>query len=119
MFIEFCVGNELVVTNTRFKKTNKYYRAYTYINTNGFCAPWTRERFQMLDMCLAPNRWNNSVPHVRSVPNISLNSDHALLVVGYGVILAKVEKMQRTKSRDTEHRMRNIRKPITKKSKTS
>ena len=46
----------------------------------------------MLDMCLAPNRLNHSVLHVRAVPNISLNSDHALLVVDYGAILAKAEK---------------------------
>ena len=46
----------------------------------------------MLDMCLAPNRWKNSVLNVRAVPTISLKSDHALLVVDYGARLANVEK---------------------------
>ena len=57
MLIEFCVENELVVTNTRFKKPNKEYCTYKEINTNGFCDPWTPDRFQMLDMCLMPQRW--------------------------------------------------------------
>ena len=59
LFIEFCVENELVVTNTRFKKPNKEYCTYKEINTNGFCAPWTPERFSTIDMCLVRHRWRN------------------------------------------------------------
>ena len=92
MFIDFCVENEVVVTNTRFKKADKEYCTYKEVCTEGFRGPWTPERFQMLDMCLAPNRWKNSILNVRAAPKISLNSDHALLIVDYGARLAKAEK---------------------------
>ena len=39
LFVEFCVENELVVTNTRFKKPNKEYCTYKEVNTNGFLRP--------------------------------------------------------------------------------
>ena len=46
----------------------------------------------MLDMCFAPNRWKNSVFNVRAAPQISLNSDHALLLIDFGARLANTEK---------------------------
>ena len=51
LFTQLCLGNDLIVTNTFHKQTNNNYCTHREMSTDGFKAPWTPERFSMIDFC--------------------------------------------------------------------
>ena len=79
-FVQFCLGNGMIIMNTQYQKDNKHYCTYKEMETKGFAPPWTTDRFATLDYCLIQDRWKNAIVNVECKPNIAINSDHAMLV---------------------------------------
>ncbi len=68
--MDYCMENGILIMNTYFKKSSKCYCTSKEMETDGFKAPWTPDRFCMLDYCHAPRRWRNVIEHVTALPQI-------------------------------------------------
>jgi hypothetical protein len=88
MLIDFCERNELVITNTWFKKPKR--RLYTWKS------PGDRSRYQ-LDYVLVQQRFRNSVKDVQTLPGADIDSDHNLLVATICTCLKKIISFHKRK----------------------
>jgi len=95
-FVELCKTNGLVITNTLFPKAPQKYCTRKELNTEGWKAPWTPERFAMLDYCLVKQRWRNTVKNVESIPDIAVNSDHCILASTIQIKLKRKPEEEKT-----------------------
>jgi len=86
MFINFCGGNGLIVTNTGFRKPKR--RQYAWK------APGDQSRHQ-LDYILVKHRFRNSVKDVQTLPGADIDSDHNLLVAKICTRLKKIIRFQK------------------------
>ena len=71
------------------------------MNTDRFKAPWTPDRFNMLDFCLVPERWKRAIHDVESKPSVAINSDHAM-----GITKLKLKFKPEKKVADKEQTVR-------------
>ena len=90
MLIDFCERNELIVTNTWFKKPKR--RLYTWK------APGNWDRHQ-LEYILVKHRFRNSVKDVQTLPGADIDSDHNLLVTKVRTRLKKIIRFQKSRLR--------------------
>ena len=79
-FVQFCLGNGMIIMNTQYQKEDKHYCTYTEMEAKGSAPPWTTDRFATLDYGIIQDRWRNAIVNVECKPNIAINSDHAMLV---------------------------------------
>ncbi len=92
LFVQFCLERDMIISNTFFQKPNQAYSTYKNTTTEGFKAPWTPERFHMIDVCLVDKRWRNAVKNVEARPDVSVDSDHAVVTTRVKVRLAAKTK---------------------------
>lgn len=78
MFLDFCLNNNLTITNTYFKHHKR--RLYTWKS------PGDRYRNQ-IDYITVANRWKSSITNARTFPGADCGSDHQLLVADLQVRL--------------------------------
>ncbi|KAL4702682.1 hypothetical protein ACJJTC_018691 [Scirpophaga incertulas] len=83
MLIDFCVSNNLTITNTCFKHHKR--RLYTW------SFPGDRFRNQ-IDYITIANRWKSAVTNTRTYPGADCGSDHQLLVADIRVRLKSCGK---------------------------
>ena len=83
MLVDFCVRNNLTITNTLFKNNNR--RRYTWK------APGDIRRMQ-LDYIIVRQRYKTSVKNSCSYPGTDVDSDHNLVIMKVGLKLKKVAK---------------------------
>ena len=57
LFMQLCPGHVLILTNTFFQTSDVNNCTDEEMNTDGFKEPWTPDSFNMLDLCLLPERW--------------------------------------------------------------
>jgi hypothetical protein len=86
MLINFCERNEVIVTNTWFRKPKR--RLYTWK------APGDRSRHQ-LDYILVKHQFTNSVKDVQTLPGADIDSDHNSLVAKICTRLKKIMRFQK------------------------
>jgi endonuclease/exonuclease/phosphatase family metal-dependent hydrolase len=92
--VQFCIGNELQIMNTHFDcgKDGKAHCTFKDMTTSDWTGPWNTDRCNMIDYCLSPSRWKNTVTNVKAEPQIALNTDHALLEIEIRTKLNQKEK---------------------------
>ncbi|XP_012552626.1 uncharacterized protein LOC105842911 [Bombyx mori] len=83
VLIDFCVSNNLTITNTSFKHHKR--RLYTW------SSPGDRYRNQ-IDFITIANRWKSAVTNTRTFPGADCGSDHQLLVADIRVRLKSCGK---------------------------
>jgi len=83
---EFCMTNDLVLTNTTFKHHPR--RLYTW------SSPGDRTRNQ-IDYIMVPKRWQSSIQNVKTRPGADCGSDHQML---YCKMKLKMKSMKRMKA---------------------
>jgi len=89
--VDFCIGNELVVTNTLFQQHPR--RLYTWQSPDG------KTRNQ-IDFILIKRRWKSSVRLAKTLPGADIGSDHQLLIANVRVKLKRVQTSLRAKRFD-------------------
>ena len=87
--IDFCISNELVITNTLFKQHPR--RLYTWTSPNG-------NTKNQIDYIMVRKRWRSSISNIKTYPGADCGSDHELLVAKMRVKL-KALKHQQTVTR--------------------
>ena len=88
-FVDFCISNELVITNTMFKQHPR--GLYTWTAPNG-------KTKNQIDYILIHKRWRSSISLTKTYPGADCGSDHQLLVAKLKIRL-KVTKQQQTVTR--------------------
>lgn len=79
MLMDFCISNNLIISNSFFQKADSRKCTYKETRTEGFTPPWTPDRFAQLDAILVQKEWRNIVIDAESRPDIAFNSDHTFL----------------------------------------
>ena len=80
---EFCIANNLSITNTMFK--HHPHHLYTWTS------PDSRTRNQ-IDYIIMNQKWRASVKNVKTRPSADCNSDHQLLVAKFQLRLRNIEQ---------------------------
>jgi len=80
--LEFCAGNELIVSNTWFQQHKR--RLYTWTSPGG-------EYRNQIDYILIKKRWRSAISSVKTMPGADCGTDHELLVAKIKVKLKKVK----------------------------
>ncbi|XP_026467799.1 craniofacial development protein 2-like [Ctenocephalides felis] len=98
MLVDFCRRNNLMITNTWFKKRKT--GLYTW-KSPGNC-----KRYQ-IDYIIVKNRFRNSVKDVKTFPGADIDSDHNLLTVDIETKLKNIRKMGKRRQRWNLENLRN------------
>lgn len=69
--VEFCIGNNMVITNTIFPQHPR--RRYTWTSPGGLYR-------NQIDYILVHSRWKSSIQNVKTLPGAECGSDHKLLL---------------------------------------
>ena len=103
MLVNWCKGNDLIITNTWFLNHNR--RKYTWVSPNSN----TRNQ---IDYIMINKRFRNAVKQSNSYPGADINSHHNLVVAKVKIRLRKLQKtkqqakFQLTKLRE-DHNVRS------------
>jgi len=89
MLITFCEKNELIFTNTWFRKPER--RLCTWK------APGDQSQYQV-DYILVKHQFRHSIKDVQTPPGADIDSDHSLLVAKICTRLKKIIRFQKRRS---------------------
>ena len=75
MFMEMCLGNQLKVANTCYRKQEHKLVTYRKVGTTR-ADPLGRRTHEQIDYILVPSRWKNGVIDCEADNNANIDSDH-------------------------------------------
>ena len=92
LFIEFCVGENYMVSSTFLQKNQRELMTYKSAEATAITSPVNNSHFAQLDFILTNAPWKNSVKDIITTHHTSIESDHKLLITKIDIKLVSKQK---------------------------